>query len=80
MIGTDGVRGKPGQPPLDANTIAKIGAAAARILSKSDLKLLIVRDTRESGTWIEEQLVRGITHEGVSVVSAGVLPLSLIHI
>ncbi len=74
MFGTDGVRGTPGQPPLDANTIAKIGAAAARILSKSDLKLLIVRDTRESGTWIEEQLVRGITHEGVSVVSAGVLP------
>lgn len=74
MFGTDGVRGKPGQPPLDASTIAKIGAAAARILSESDLKLLIVRDTRESGIWIEQQLVRGITHEGISAVSAGVLP------
>lgn len=74
MFGTDGVRGKPGQPPLDARTITKIGAAAARMLSKSDRKLLIVRDTRESGIWIEQQLVRGITHEGVSVVSGGILP------
>ena len=35
---------------------------------------MIGRDTRESGTWIEEELARGLTSEGATVVSAGVVP------
>jgi phosphoglucosamine mutase len=35
---------------------------------------VIGRDTRESGTWIEEELARGLTSEGATVVSAGVVP------
>jgi phosphoglucosamine mutase len=38
------------------------------------LRYVIGRDTRESGTWIEEELARGLTAEGASVVSAGVVP------
>jgi phosphoglucosamine mutase len=35
---------------------------------------VIGRDTRESGTWIEDELARGLTLEGATVVSAGVVP------
>jgi phosphoglucosamine mutase len=38
------------------------------------LRFVIGRDTRESGTWIEEELARGLTSEGATVVSAGVVP------
>jgi len=45
------------------------GASADRTL-----RFVIGRDTRESGTWIEDQLARGLTSEGATVVSAGVVP------
>jgi len=38
------------------------------------LRFVIGRDTRESGTWIENELTRGLTAEGATVVSAGVVP------
>ena len=74
MFGTDGVRGIPGRAPLDARTITRLGAAAARALEPRGATLLAVRDTRESGGWIEEHLARGVAHEGGTLVSAGVLP------
>lgn len=74
MFGTDGVRGTPGRAPLDARTIARIGAAAARAIGPRGATLLAARDTRESGAWIEEHLARGVAHAHGRLVSAGVLP------
>ena len=37
-------------------------------------RLLIGRDTRESGGWIEAELAHGASGEGASVTSAGVVP------
>ncbi|MEO7133990.1 MAG: phosphoglucosamine mutase [Vicinamibacterales bacterium] len=37
-------------------------------------RFVIGRDTRESGGWIEDELARGLTAEGATVVSAGVVP------
>lgn len=74
MFGTDGVRGTPGQSPLDARTIARLGAATVRSMGPRGVKILTVRDTRESGPWIEQQLARGVVYEGGQLVSAGVLP------
>src|SRR5205823_1942746 len=37
-------------------------------------RLLVGRDTRESGEWIEAELAYGASGEGASVVSAGVVP------
>src|SRR5207248_8430486 len=37
-------------------------------------QLLIGRDTRESGTWIEAELAHGAAGEGAAVTSAGVVP------
>ncbi len=76
LFGTDGVRGVPGTPPLDAVTLRRIGAAAARSRGRapSEVKVLIGRDTRESGKWILEQLAQGIHAQGAEIVNGGVLP------
>ena len=74
LFGTDGIRGKAGTAPLDPVTVARVGAALVRALHKSAPRFVIGRDTRESGTWIEDELARGLTSEGATVVSAGVVP------
>ena len=74
LFGTDGIRGAAGTPPLDAATVARVGAALARVAGTGAPRVLIGRDTRESGPEIETALTRGITSEGGSVVSLGVVP------
>jgi phosphoglucosamine mutase len=75
LFGTDGVRGTAGEPPLDPVTIARLGAALVRVLPHKDHgRILVGRDTRESGAWIEQALARGIRSEGADLVSAGVIP------
>jgi phosphoglucosamine mutase len=76
LFGTDGVRGVAGTPPLDPETIARLGAALVRAMGVRDRspRLLVGRDTRESGEWIERALARGIRAEGASLTSAGVIP------
>ena len=74
MFGTDGVRGTPGQPPLDERTITRLGGALVRVLDDRDTTLLVARDTRESGPWIETSLARGVASEEGRLVSVGVMP------
>jgi phosphoglucosamine mutase len=78
LFGTDGIRGKAGQAPLVPETVARVGAALVKTMIASDpshrLRYVIGRDTRESGTWIEDELARGLTAAGATVVSAGVVP------
>ena len=75
LFGTDGVRGKAGVSPLDVGTIRRIGAALVRAFGRGSppLALLIGRDTRESGAWIERELAHGARTEGATVTSAGVI-------
>ena len=74
IFGTDGVRGTPGQYPLDEETIARLGAATARSIHSDHPKLLVARDTRESGHWIEQHLATGVAAGGGVLVSIGVMP------
>jgi len=75
LFGTDGVRGKAGEHPLDHETVARLGAALVRAMRAGDSARFIVgRDTRESGEWIERELARGIRSEGAHLTSAGVIP------
>jgi phosphoglucosamine mutase len=84
LFGTDGVRGKAGEYPLDAPTIRRLGAALVRSLRHDErpvgsaqdrpLKFLAGRDTRESGSWIERELAHGIQSQGASLTSAGIIP------
>jgi phosphoglucosamine mutase len=76
LFGTDGVRGKAGEYPLDHQTVARLGAALVRAMRTEGrpLRFIVGRDTRESGDWIERELARGVTSEGAAITSAGVLP------
>ncbi|HEX7087753.1 MAG TPA: phosphoglucosamine mutase [Vicinamibacterales bacterium] len=76
LFGTDGVRGRAGDYPLDRTTVRRLGAALVRVLPTSDSppRLLIGRDTRESGIWLERELAYGARSAGAHVVTAGVLP------
>src|SRR6185295_17188446 len=76
LFGTDGMRGEAGKFPLDAATIQVVGASlSARLMEKLGRAPLIVigRDTRESGQWVEEALIAGATRAGAITKSAGVI-------
>ena len=83
LFGTDGVRGRAGEHPLDHETVARLGAALVRAMraahpdrdfSSSPLRFVVGRDTRESGEWIERELARGARSEGARLTTGGVLP------
>jgi phosphoglucosamine mutase len=56
--------------------VRRLGAALVRALphGTETPRLLVGRDTRESGVWIEAELSFGAAGEGASVISAGVVP------
>jgi phosphoglucosamine mutase len=76
LFGTDGVRGTAGLYPLDPATVRRLGAALVRALphGTGSARLLVGRDTRESGVWLEAALADGAAGEGATVTSAGVVP------
>jgi len=79
LFGTDGVRGVAGVRPLDPPTIARLGAAIVRVRPLDHpTRIIVGRDTRESGEWIERELARGACGEGAIVTSAGVVPTPVV--
>jgi phosphoglucosamine mutase len=76
LFGTDGVRGKAGEPPLDEATVRRLGAALVLALRHDNepVRFLVGRDTRESGEWIERELARGVRSQGGELISAGIVP------
>ena len=79
LFGTDGIRGKAGDYPLDRETVARLGGALVRAMGGSTtpgrpLRFLVGRDTRESGEWIERELARGVHSAGAEITTAGVIP------
>src|SRR5687768_15177469 len=76
LFGTDGVRGKAGEYPLDPATVRRLGAALARALREGEgtVRFLAGRDTRESGGWIERELAFGIRSQRGILSTAGVIP------
>ncbi|MFL6215296.1 MAG: phosphoglucosamine mutase [Blastocatellia bacterium] len=76
LFGTDGIRGRAGEFPLDEATVERIGRALVINIgdnSGRSPRLLIGRDTRQSGPQIEAALTRGALSAGASVESAGVI-------
>ena len=78
LFGTDGIRAIAGQPPLDYSTIFCLGKSLIIHLKEEGLKprVIIGRDTRESGEWIEEALFQGIKDVQGEAASSGVIPTS----
>jgi phosphoglucosamine mutase len=82
LFGTDGIRGVPGEYPLDDATLDRVGLALGEYLNANGTsfgsqsvrpRVLIGRDTRESGPHIAERIARGLAAAGTEPVSAGVL-------
>src|SRR5262245_1584349 len=76
LFGTDGIRGVAGQYPLDPPTIERIGYSLAIELTRRSgraPRLIIGRDTRESGKWIEAALARGLRAARAGARFAGVI-------
>jgi phosphoglucosamine mutase len=79
LFGTDGIRGIPGEYPLDDATLDRVGLALGNYLGSAGRahgdspSVLIGRDTRESGPHIAERIACGLAAGGASPVSAGVL-------
>jgi phosphoglucosamine mutase len=75
LFGTDGIRGVPGTPPLDDDTLYRVGRALGRFLLEREKKprVLVGMDTRESGPHIAQQIAAGLAEDGIAATSAGVL-------
>lgn len=76
LFGTDGIRGEAGEFPLDVSTVRNVGTSLARILNTASGKspsIVIGRDTRESGAWLEQALIDGASSVGAECLSAGVI-------
>jgi phosphoglucosamine mutase len=78
LFGTDGMRGEAGRFPLDAQTMRVAGRSLAKHLatqSKEERapRIVLGRDTRESGAWIERAFTAGALEAGAQVQSAGVI-------
>jgi phosphoglucosamine mutase len=76
LFGTDGVRGRAGEFPLDDGTVLKIGAATAEVLTDKlgrAPRFVSGRDTRESGPHIETLFHKGASSKGAIGDSAGVI-------
>src|SRR5437667_3622377 len=71
LFGTDGIRGKAHQYPLDPPTMFALGVVLARRYPGT---ILIGRDTRESGPEIAGALAAGIAEQGGKAVVVGVIP------
>jgi phosphoglucosamine mutase len=73
LFGTDGVRGRAGHF-LTAELAVALSRATVELASQASPKVLVVRDTRESGQMLEAAIAAGITEAGGDVLLGGVLP------
>ncbi|MGK2931383.1 MAG: phosphoglucosamine mutase [Solirubrobacterales bacterium] len=73
MFGTDGVRGRVGEV-LNAELAVSIGRAGTAALPVERPRVLIIRDSRESGPMLEAALAAGIAEAGGDVLLGGILP------
>ena len=75
LFGTDGIRGVPGTPPLDDQTLYAAGRGLAEVLHKEHgaAHVLIGMDTRESGPHIAGLLAAGLQAGRATVEFAGVI-------
>jgi phosphoglucosamine mutase len=75
LFGTDGIRGVPGEYPLDDRTLYWVGRSLGGYLRSqgSQPRVLMGMDTRESGPHIAGQIAAGLNAEGVTAISAGII-------
>jgi len=81
LFGTDGIRSRFGDPPLDEATVRRIGAAVAAELRRGatgEPLVLLGGDTRSSTPQLVEWIGGGLAGAGARTVDCGVLPTAAI--
>jgi phosphoglucosamine mutase len=77
LFGTDGIRAVAGEYPLDAPTVRRVGAAIAAVLAPAgtdgECRVVLGRDTRESGPWLAEAIAAGLASRGAAATDAGLI-------
>jgi len=76
LFGTDGLRGKAGEFPLDDGSVRRIGRELGRRLAGmagGRRRVVVGGDTRESTPRIMAQLAAGIREGGGEVAAAGII-------
>jgi phosphoglucosamine mutase len=78
-FGTDGVRGRVGEPPITPEFVLRLGFAAGEVLARGRSgderpNVLIGKDTRISGYMLEAALESGFSAAGVDVMLCGPMP------
>ncbi len=81
LFGTDGVRGIAGEYPLDRTLVWKLGAALGEVMTANreapergaPVRVIMGRDTRESGEWLAERMAAGLMSAGAEVSDVGVI-------
>jgi phosphoglucosamine mutase len=73
-FGTDGIRGRVGEPMISPDFVLKLGWAAGHVLGNGHGKVLIGKDTRISGYMFESALESGLVAAGLDVRLLGPMP------
>jgi len=74
-FGTDGIRGRVGDPTISPDFVVKLGWAAGKILgSTAPGTVLIGKDTRISGYMFESALEAGLVAAGMDIRLLGPMP------
>lgn len=77
LFGTDGVRGTANIHPMTAEMALRIGAAVGRYFRRDASgvhRVVIGKDTRQSGYMFENALTAGLTSTGMNVLLMGPVP------
>lgn len=74
-FGTDGIRGRVGEPPITADFMMRLGRAAGAVLAPNDRRAVVIgKDTRISGYMFESALEAGLAAAGANVALLGPMP------
>jgi len=78
LFGTDGIRNKAHEGFLTQENLRRFGNILGYWLKNKNrskaLSVIIARDTRESGKWIEDNIISGLSSWGIKVLRAEVFP------
>lgn len=74
QFGTDGLRARAGDAPMDPETLRRVGSALGVLLQRggsAQKRVLVGNDGRESAPWILESLAQGLAAAEVAVGDLG---------
>ncbi len=74
-FGTDGIRGRVGQPPVTPDFMLRLGHAVGSEMQTASRRLVVIgKDTRLSGYMFESALEAGLAAAGADIALLGPLP------